>query len=145
MPAAEQQAPAADVTVVVTQFGSGIDIAHDYLPLTRWHRHHVVVEIGNDPNGASDDEEDDQHAERQGIPARAVKTASSITRGFISAKNLDKRVFSAAIERSTAMFGQPMTEGSRRREERTAEISIAILLSATDWSGRGRSPRRRGR
>jgi hypothetical protein len=30
------------------------------------HRHHVAVEIGDDPDRAGDDEKDDQHAKREG-------------------------------------------------------------------------------
>src|SRR5262249_31432199 len=30
------------------------------------HRHHVAVEIGDDPDRAGDDEKDDQHARREG-------------------------------------------------------------------------------
>src|SRR5712692_10830611 len=43
------------------------------------HRHHVAVEIGNDPDGAGDDEKDDQHAEGKGQNVvRAVGAAAQM-------------------------------------------------------------------
>src|SRR5262245_51508286 len=43
------------------------------------HRHHVAVEVGNDPDGAGDDEKDDQHAEGQGQNViRAVGAAAQL-------------------------------------------------------------------
>jgi hypothetical protein len=50
MPAAKQQALAADLGVVASHSGSSTDITHDYPPSVRRHGHHVVVEIGYDPN-----------------------------------------------------------------------------------------------
>jgi len=43
------------------------------------HRHHVAVEVGNDPDGAGDDEKDDQHAEGQSQNViRAVGAAAQM-------------------------------------------------------------------
>jgi hypothetical protein len=36
------------------------------LRLLRGHRHHIAVEIGDDPDRAGDHEKDDQHAEGKG-------------------------------------------------------------------------------
>jgi hypothetical protein len=36
------------------------------LRLLRGHRHHVAVEIGDDPDRTGDDQKDDQNAEREG-------------------------------------------------------------------------------
>jgi len=64
VPAAEQQAPVADLAVVSCNPEALSTWLMTFSPNAP-HRHHVVVEIGNDPNGASDDEEDDQQPERQ--------------------------------------------------------------------------------
>src|SRR6266550_2510008 len=43
------------------------------------HRHHVAVEIGDDPDGAGDDEKDDLHAEGEGQNiVRAVGPAAQM-------------------------------------------------------------------
>ena len=47
--------------------------------LVHRHRHHVAVEIAHDPDGAGDDEKNDQHAEREGQDiVRAVGPAAQM-------------------------------------------------------------------
>src|SRR5262249_60300737 len=49
-----------------------------FLRLLR-HRHHVAVEIGDDPDGTGDDEKDDQHAKSESEDiVRAVGTAAQM-------------------------------------------------------------------
>jgi len=65
MPTAEQKLAAADLgTVVRRAVGAAAEIAHNaFLRLLHGHRHQVAIEVGDDPDGAGDDEKDDQHAE----------------------------------------------------------------------------------
>jgi hypothetical protein len=47
--------------------------------LVHRHRHHVALEIGDDPDRAGDDEKDDQHAEREGQNVvRAVRASAQM-------------------------------------------------------------------
>src|SRR3977135_1175095 len=52
--AAKQPTRAGDLGVVASHSGSSTNTTHDYPPSVRRHGHHVVVEIGYDPNRPSD-------------------------------------------------------------------------------------------
>ena len=48
-------------------------------PLLQRHRHHVAVQVGDDPDGTGNDEKDDQHAEGEGQNiVRAVGAAAQM-------------------------------------------------------------------
>src|SRR5215831_2331410 len=118
-------APAAVIRGYRRRLGkpSSAQIADDGLfPRSlRSHRHHVAVEIGDDPDGAGNDEKDDQYAEgkSQNI-VRAIGAAAQMQEEHEVDADLREREYdqSDGYARGPEQIGLRHDEGGDRRQDR---------------------------
>src|SRR5258706_14748183 len=67
-------------------------------------------------------------------PTKAVKTASNITRGFMSVTNSETRLRSVGTQALKPSDVRPASAGGRRRDKRAVTIARLALASARELS-----------